>query len=41
MDVGIRHADVDLHRQVHSAYRAAIDRGPWKGHYAATTAAEY
>ena len=41
MDVGIRRADPDLHRAIRAAYRAAMDKGLWKNHYAATTAAEY
>ena len=41
MDVGIRRADPELHRAIRDAYRDAMARGLWKGHYAATTAAEY
>ena len=41
MDIGIRHADPELLRKIRDAYRAAMNKGLWKGHYASTNANEY
>lgn len=41
MDIGIRRADPDLLRKIRDAYKAAMDKGLWKGHYASTNANEY
>jgi hypothetical protein len=41
MDVGIRRADPELLRKIRDAYKAALDKGLWKGHYASTNANEY
>lgn len=41
MDIGIRRADPELHREIRAAYREAMDRGLWEGHYASTTINEY
>jgi hypothetical protein len=41
MDIGIRRADPDLHEEIKSAYKEAMDRGLWKGHYASTNPNEY
>ena len=41
MDIGIRRADPELLRKIRDAYKAAMDKGLWKGHYASTNANEY
>ena len=41
MDIGIRRADPELFRKIGDAYKAAMDKGLWKGHYASTNANEY
>jgi hypothetical protein len=37
MDIGIRRADPELLRKIRDAYKAAMDKGLWKGHYASTS----
>ena len=41
MDIGIRRADPELLRKIRDAYKAAMDKGLWKRHYASTNANEY
>jgi hypothetical protein len=41
MDIGIRKADPALDREIRAAYKEAMRKGLWKGHYAKTTANEY
>jgi hypothetical protein len=41
MDIGIRHADPGLNKEIRAAYREAMEKGLWKGHYASTNANEY
>ena len=41
MDIGIRSADQELLKEIRSAYKQAMSKGLWKGHYAATNANEY
>jgi hypothetical protein len=41
MDIGIRHADPGLNKEIRAAYREAIEKGLWKGHYASTNPNEY
>jgi hypothetical protein len=41
MDIGIRRADPELLRRIRDAYKAAMDKGLWKGHYGSTNANEY
>ena len=41
MDSGIRRADPELLRKIRDAFKAAMDKGLWKGHYASTNANEY
>jgi hypothetical protein len=38
---GIRTADTTLYRAIQAAYRAAREKGLFRGHYAINTAAEY
>jgi hypothetical protein len=37
MDIGIRRAEPELLRKIRVAYKAAMDKGLWKGHYASTS----
>lgn len=41
MDIGISAADPDLYKEIKAAYKEAMAKGLWKGHYAATTPNEY
>ena len=41
MDIGIRKADPALHKAIRDAYKAAMEKGLWKRHYASTNANEY
>src|SRR5215468_11391018 len=41
MDIGIRQAEPELLKKIRDAYKAAMDKGLWKGHYASTTVNEY
>jgi hypothetical protein len=41
MGVGLRKVDPDLYQAIRSAYKEAMDKGLWKGHYASTNANEY
>jgi hypothetical protein len=41
MGVAIRTADVDLFERIQAAYKSAIAKGLYKGHYAETNANEY
>lgn len=41
MNVAIRTADPQLYEEILAAYRDAMAKGLWKGHYAATNADEY
>jgi hypothetical protein len=41
MNAGIRTADPELYEAVQQAYRAAMDAGKYRGHYASNNAGEY
>lgn len=41
MDIGIRRADSELHKEIRESYNEAMAKGLWKGHYASTNANEY
>jgi hypothetical protein len=41
MDIGIMHADPDLHKEIRDAYKQAMEKGLWKNHYASTNPNEY
>lgn len=41
MGVAIRTADPQLYEEIQAAYREAMAKGLWKGHYASTNANEY
>jgi hypothetical protein len=41
MDIGIRRTDPELHNEIRAAYKDAMAKGLWKGHYASTNPNEY
>ena len=41
MGGGIRRTDPEFYREIRAAYKDAMKKGLWKGHYAATNANEY
>jgi hypothetical protein len=41
MNVAIRTADPALYGEIQAAYKGAMEKGLWKGHYASTNANEY
>lgn len=41
MNIGIRRADAALYEEIRAAYKEAMTKGLWKGHYGSTNASEY
>jgi hypothetical protein len=41
MGIAIRTADPAFHAEIQAAYKEAMSKGLWKGHYASTNASEY